>query len=287
LKHENCGGEISVIELTKQGTVSLKCLNCGKVWKVCDDFADIRIGEQRRDESSPSVFYQFAQFHRNPILNLLLNYRLICLVNLANVTQNEDHIGLDIGCQTGYLSKYFTDHMTGTFIGMDLSRIDLSRAKLFARLRGRSKADFELVLADINFLPFKKESIHLIVCASVLEHIKNIKDAIKQLRNVIKKDGYLIAGYPLETQLFIGLVKLVSPEWMKIRDPRILGKEKFDLSPDTHKQSFIAIREALQESFIVVRRKKSFFSIFPDFLSWYECVSLKKEKSISRPQNSS
>jgi hypothetical protein len=90
------------------------------------------------------------------------------------------------------------------------------------------------------------------------------------------KKGRLIAGYPIETRLFNALIKLIAPYSLIIRDPRILGEESFQKSPETHKQSFLTIRILLQEHFLMVQRKKLFFTIMPDSLSWYECVKMSK-----------
>lgn len=278
MHHEKCSGKIELVELPRIQTVSFVCLKCGKVWKITDDLDDIWDGKKTRSKEpkKKSMFYEFARFHPNPFLNFLLNYRLVNLVNLIKSSSNENFVGIDIGCQTGYLSKYLAENFNGTVIGVDLSRIDLSRAKLFAKLRGKSKADVDFIMAEIGHLPFKAESLDLIVCASVLEHIADIHMAITQMDNVLKLNGSLLAGYPIEHDIFISMIKLISPSWMKIRDPNILGKETFEKSPDTHKQSYKTIRIVLEKRFKPVQRTKSFFTILPDFLSWYECQSLEK-----------
>jgi len=94
----------------------------------------------------------------------------------------------------------------------------------------------------------------------------------------MKKDGILIAGYPIETSLFKALLRLFLPSGLVIRDPRIWGKEKFERSPETHKQSFTTIRDLLQKYFLKVQREKSFFTMLPDQISWYECVKMNKVK---------
>jgi 2-polyprenyl-3-methyl-5-hydroxy-6-metoxy-1,4-benzoquinol methylase len=147
-------------------------------------------------------------------------------------------------------------------------------AKTVARLSGLDNVEY--ILSDMTHLPFKKDSIDLVYCASVLEHVNDLDGAIKEIKLSMSKKGSLIAGYPIETSFFKALLKLFAPYGMVIRDPRILGEEKFKRSPATHKQSFMTIRSLLQEHFLMAQRKKLFFTILPDPLSWYECVKMNK-----------
>jgi ubiquinone/menaquinone biosynthesis C-methylase UbiE len=140
------------------------------------------------------------------------------------------------------------------------------------------RGTLEFIRSDITHLPFKKNSIDLVVCVSVLEHLNDLEGAIKEIENSMRKDGTLIAGYPIETSLFKALLRLFLPSGLIIRDSRILGKEKFERSPETHKQSFTTIRSLLQTHFLRMQREKSFFTMLPDPISWYECVKMNKVK---------
>jgi SAM-dependent methyltransferase len=292
LSHKDCDGEIIEMVLSKQATIQLKCLKCGKVWGVLSDLSDIEvISLQRRKLSRLSVFFEFEQFYMpahlpNSAINFLFNDRLRRIVRLVDFSSDTKHVGLDVGCSRGYFTQYLAQRLNGIIIGIDVSRCDLCRAKIRARLRAcyekpTSRETVEFIRADITHLPFKKDSIDLVVCASVLEHINDLEGAITEIRDSMRKGGCLVAGYPIETSLFKVLLRLFAPVGLVIRDPRIWGKERFERSPETHKQSFTTIRGLLQKHFLRVQREKSFFTMLPDQISWYESVRMIKK---SEPQ---
>ena len=233
---------------------------------------------QKRKTSRPPILAEFGIFpmpSRAPFLiEFLQNERLRRLIPMIDFSSNRKCIGLDIGCGAGYLVHYLARQLNGIMIGIDVSKDLVQYAKSKAHLSGID--NIEYILCDIARLPFKRDSFDLVVCTSVLEHINDLESVIKDIKLSMSKKGVLIAGYPIETRLFISLLRLLAPYGLIIRDPRILGEEKFQKSPETHKQSFMIIRHLLQEHFLIVQRKKLFFTILPDLLSWYECVKMNK-----------
>lgn len=55
-----------------------------------------------------------------------------------------------------------------------------------------------LYKSDITKLPFKSESFDLLFCLSLIEHIPNQGQAFLEFKRVLKKNGILILGYPLQ-----------------------------------------------------------------------------------------
>jgi 2-polyprenyl-3-methyl-5-hydroxy-6-metoxy-1,4-benzoquinol methylase len=233
---------------------------------------------KRRKTSRLSIFYEFGKFpmpSRVPFLiDFLENERLRNLVPMIDFSSNNKCIGLDIGCGAGHLVEYLAHKTNGIMIGTDVTKEYLPVMKNRAHLSGLE--NIEYVVCDITRLPFKNDSIDLIVCSSVFEHIIDLESAIKGIKLSMNKNGSLIAGYPIETRFFNALLKLFVPYGMIIRDPRILGEKEFQRSPGTHKQSFTTIRNLLQKHFLFAQRKKLFFTIFPDTLSWYELIKMNK-----------
>ena len=275
-------------KIPKHATIQLKCLKCGKVWSVLSDLSDIEDTDLRRGKLGRlSVFFELTKVRwraraPNFAVSFLFNDRLRRVIQMIDFSSDRKCIGLDIGCGGGYLTQYLANRLNGIVIGIDVSRYDLCRAKIRARLRAcyekPTRATVELICSDITHLPFKKDSVDLVVAASVLEHINDLEGAIKEIKDSMRKNGILIAGYPIETSLFTALLKLFLPSGLRIRDPRILGKEQFEKSPETHKQSFTTIRGLLQKHFLRMYREKSFFTMLPDQISWYECVKMNKAK---------
>jgi ubiquinone/menaquinone biosynthesis C-methylase UbiE len=288
-EHKECGGAIIEKYRSEQASEQFICLKCGKVWGVVSDLSDIEVPsyrEQKRESSS--VFYELENFNYvaanvpGPIINWLFNDRLRRVIKMVDFPSNINYVGLDVGCAHGYLTQYLAQRINGTVIGIDVDRNDLYRAKIRARLKARfdksaSGETIEYVRCNVNYLPFKRDSIDIVTSISVLEHINDLEGAIKEIRASMTKKGCLIAGYPMETKLFMAILKLFLPSGLSIRDPRIWGKEKFESAPETHKQSFKTIRGLLITYFSPVRREKSFFTILPDQISWYECIKVNKK----------
>lgn len=205
---------------------------------------------------------------------------------------DKECIGLDLGCYEGYLTQFLASHLECNMIGADISKVDLRKAKWNVHYNPsfqtcNSCVSIDFVCCDMTRLPFKENSINLIVCVSVLEHALNLKKVAKEIASSIVDKGVLVAGYPVETRLFNAILGIFLPTGLVIRDPRIMGKTNFDRSPETHKQSFITIRNMLQNYFFVEKKAKSFFTFLPDQMSWYETVKLIKKSSSKLKDESS
>ncbi len=202
---------------------------------------------------------------------------------MVDFSSNAQHVGLDIGCGSGCLSEFLAQKLVGTVVGIDVFNPDLKWAKSRIKILSQTKkirSNVEFVNSDIAYLPFRPGCTNLIVCMSVLEHMEDLDKAVGELRSLVAKDGTLIAGYPIERGLFIALVKMLRSDFMKIRDPRIFGVEEFRKNPETHKQTTKTIRAVLQKHFMVEEKQKSFSSMLPDLLSWYEIVKMRRPEKM-------
>ena len=260
--------------LKARGLIKLKCMNCLPTLNVQ---TGIDKNKQKRKKGEFTGFHKFYTFDKKPFFNFLFNDRLRRLIRIIDFESNKSCVGLDIGCNVGHFSRYLAYQINGTVIGTDLSRESLYRGKFLTNWGDFGHTDTEFILADVNHLPFRNRSFDLVVCASVLEHIRDLSGALTEIGNAMKDNGNLVAGYPIESDLFLLAVKLFRPNWMAIRDPKMLGRENFDKNPSTHKQSFTIKRSLLQQKFLFIYREKSFFTILPDAMSWYECAKLKKK----------
>lgn len=92
---------------------------------------------------------------------------------------------IDVGCGTGHLTSFWG--VTG--VDNDINAVSLAKKRFL-------KTKF--ILADITqALPFKNNSIDAIVCYNVLEHLsqKGRDKFFLEAKRVLKKEGFLIAGY--------------------------------------------------------------------------------------------
>jgi len=219
----------------------------------------------------------FAEFTKNPLINTLYNERLRLILTILDLNALRKSVIVDFGCGKGYFSRVLSPQSLTT-IGLDVERQALVKAN-----SANKSSKLHFVLADMYYLPFRSRSIDVAVCASVLEHMRNLDGAIQEIRDVLKNDGMLLAGYPLETRLFRFVWRLVRPQ-----DFRYIDQSQYDSStcrqqlggywecPGTHKQDYRTIRGALRKYFGTLQKKKLPFKMFPDLLSYYECVLARR-----------
>lgn len=223
---------------------------------------------------TPMTFSNIAsRQHESAIANCLAHGRLRILQMMTDKQQEGEFCTLDVGCGWGLFSYILSKR--GTTIGVDIQ-------KSFAKNLSNSDKSPNFVVADINALPFKSQSFDMIVCASVLEHLINIEACILELRDLLKKNGTLIAAYPVETRLFKLVWRIVSPREFKFIDltqvyfvnPYTHNRECYWKNPTTHKQTYKTIRKLLKKYFRVAQSAKLPFNSSPDFITFYEYLSL-------------
>lgn len=99
---------------------------------------------------------------------------------------------LDAGCGEGWIS-FVVQREGYSVVACDLSESQLMRAK---DLLKKSKANLPLVLSSLTHLPFREECYDSIICLHVIEHIPNMKLALKECYRVLKRGGRLCLATP-------------------------------------------------------------------------------------------
>jgi ubiquinone/menaquinone biosynthesis C-methylase UbiE len=106
---------------------------------------------------------------------------------LQNITP--DQSVLEVGTGLGVLSGMLTKHVAH-YSGVEID----AQACQQARLR---VDDPELIKqADAQDLPFEDSSFDVVVCLEVLEHLRDYRRALSEIRRVLKPSGKLIASIP-------------------------------------------------------------------------------------------
>lgn len=95
---------------------------------------------------------------------------------------------LDIGCGTGLVLCCMPAHT----VGLDINRWALEKAKIHAPTA-------QLILADADHLPFKKNVFSTITLFEVLEHMNNPRYALKEICHILDGSGILIGSVPRES----------------------------------------------------------------------------------------
>lgn len=162
-----------------------------------------------KKKNDPSLYFQLlesaasAYFETNFISRYLFKKRFQIAVDLiGKKTQPEI---LDAGCGIGFFLP------TLAKIGKHIWAVDnaphsLSYARFMCQKRKIKNVSFKKINLELPF-PFPQEKFDLIVCLSVLEHVKKLDKAIYNLKKVLKRKGILIVGYPNENNLIFRLLQ--------------------------------------------------------------------------------
>jgi len=100
-------------------------------------------------------------------------------------------ICLEIGGADGPLTPILEDRYSIVF------SIDLSKPFL-KRIETKTKKTF-CILGDAQFLPLIDNSVDVVVCSEVLEHVLIPTQLLLEIRRILKPDGYCLLSVPNET----------------------------------------------------------------------------------------
>jgi len=90
---------------------------------------------------------------------------------------------IDAGCGTGMLFEHL--HNYGLLVGVDPSINMLKEAKK----RTRKGGNIELVLGDVEALPFRSDSSDVVYCISVLQLMDDPRRGLEEILKVLKSKG--------------------------------------------------------------------------------------------------
>lgn len=119
---------------------------------------------------------------------------------------NPQKLLLDAGCGCGPYSVLLSNKVR--VIGLDLSSIAIRKAKLW-RDKNEKHTKIDLVISDINHLPFRDMIFDLFICVEVLEHLQNIKEGLKELYKVMKTRGIGIISMPNYLSIYYIIQRLI------------------------------------------------------------------------------
>jgi SAM-dependent methyltransferase len=94
---------------------------------------------------------------------------------------------LDLGCAQGILS-YFLRQKGGTWISADLDSVNLQTS--------RSLLEKNLLQITEGQLPFRDESLDLVVSLDYLEHLDDDRACLNEIERILKKGGRLLLATP-------------------------------------------------------------------------------------------
>ena len=100
---------------------------------------------------------------------------------------------IEIGSDDGYIANVITQHDSS----VDLSLVDLSDYRSYCK-------DLDFIEIDVSQdeLPFKDNSVDMIVSTQVIEHLENITFFMAECSRVLKKNGVLVVSFPNYSNLY-------------------------------------------------------------------------------------
>lgn len=115
---------------------------------------------------------------------------------------NDSHMGLavriksqqrilELGCSSGYLSKFLTEELACHVVGVDIDGAAAQQAEAFCE---------QVIVADLDSDAWLKEiagqQFDVVLCADVLEHLKNPAALLASLKPFLHTDSRLLASIP-------------------------------------------------------------------------------------------
>ncbi|MFW9827893.1 MAG: methyltransferase domain-containing protein [Candidatus Thorarchaeota archaeon] len=116
-------------------------------------------------------------------------------IALKNYKDNKNHL-LDLGCGTGLLFEYFINSnlekeiIKNNYIGVDISWNMLLKFKSKSSKSEYTEYSPNLILADIEHLPFRKNIFYSIFSFTSFQNLPDTKIGIKELLLVSKNNAY-------------------------------------------------------------------------------------------------
>ena len=99
---------------------------------------------------------------------------------------------LDVGCGDGYLCSLFKENGFSKVVGVDFSSKRIQWAREYFK-------DIDFKEANIYQLPEKDNSVELVTCVEVLEHLQRPEEAFRELVRVSAK--YIICTVPYKEEI--------------------------------------------------------------------------------------
>ena len=118
--------------------------------------------------------------------------------NLTKYELNESGTMLDVGCGEGrHIFGIMQEHPEMKCIGLDMDNDSLHKAEEgYEYFKSISNVGAEFLKGSAYSLPFLDNSLDLIVCSEVLEHLHQYNDAVKEIHRVLKPSGKFYASVP-------------------------------------------------------------------------------------------
>lgn len=100
----------------------------------------------------------------------------------------------DVGCGDGRLIDIIPKQVSYT--GIDISPTQIKEANIYIKKNGRKQAVF--IIGDATNMPFDANTFDAALACDIVEHVLSPDQLFKELKRIVKKNGFIIFGIPNE-----------------------------------------------------------------------------------------
>ena len=115
---------------------------------------------------------------------------------------------LDIGCSSGIITSLLGNHFQMS-IGMDIDQEAIQYAQNHS-----SSPRAQFLIADSMAFPFHNNSMDVIVCNHIYEHVPQAKHMIDEIYRVLKEDGFCYFSAGNKNMIIEGHYRLPFLSWL-------------------------------------------------------------------------
>ena len=193
----------------------------------------------------------------------------------------EAGVGLDAGVGSGRVFAPLIREMKFPPIGLDLSREMLELAK---EKTGSIDRIPDLLLGDIEFLPFRNSSFSLLLCISTLHYFSSAHIGLTEFSRVLKKGGIFIYGdvtrHEMDTDGFMDeLEKTISLAHGGYHRPSEVRSLMEECGIQVTRMKTISYRKAYES---LVEDKARYFNVEPQVLQQFVRKCTRKQRALYR-----
>ncbi len=170
----------------KTATVIAKMHNKIWPWQMPEKWIrGVRFDENSLDKANSS-YYQEIEYN---YIKGIMKYNLYDMAIPKGAC-------LDIGCGVGGMTYSLAS--TGNWslnVGLDVDKSRIKAAQYYAKINGYND-NVSFLIGDGKRLPFVNNSISLVFAVSVLEHVYEWEDLVREVIRVLKEGGIAVFSFP-------------------------------------------------------------------------------------------
>jgi len=150
-------------------------------------------------------------YSKNPAVRWLFKRRLHVALKFLKMIKTDTLI--DMGCGDGYFIQLINKHEIKTRVmwGVDLNP---GIVQLKTQIRNGNFSVQNILKTD-----FKNNTFDVVTCLDVLEHMRDVKVVLTEIKRILKDNGHLIVSSPVESTLYKSLRFLIKGSYSHATGP--------------------------------------------------------------------